>query len=30
VCEIGLMVLKGDPEQLGCFNVDVRAIGAYK
>ena len=30
MCEIGLMVLKGDPEQLGTFNVDVRAIGAYK
>ena len=30
VCEIGLMVLKGGAEQVGPFNLDVRAVGAYK
>jgi hypothetical protein len=30
VCELGLMVLKGEAEQAGEFNLDVRAVGAYK
>lgn len=30
VCELGLMVLKGEADQIGEFNLDVRAIGAYK
>lgn len=29
VCELGLMVLKGDATQTGEFKLDVRAVGAY-
>ena len=30
VCELGLMVITGGAEQIGPFNLDVRAVGAYK
>ena len=30
VCELGLMVLKGEAEQVGEFNLDLRAVGCYK
>jgi hypothetical protein len=30
VCEVGLMILKGDEKQVGAFSLDVREVGAYR